>query len=124
MKDKVTVDGVVLTRAQIEAAVRELDAKPVERKLVVGVEGFRQRFTQEGGKHSDYHYFPLDHNDIISVAHSLTHDENDGAVGISIGPTGRITMCYSLGAAPITTAIRSEYPIVRIHSLNTTEVTE
>jgi hypothetical protein len=30
MKDKVTVDGVVLTRAQIEAAVAELDAEEVK----------------------------------------------------------------------------------------------
>jgi hypothetical protein len=117
MKDNVTVDGVVLTRAQIEAAVRELDAEPVERKLVLGIEGFQQEFSDG----ETYYYFPLSPTKIREWAKSLMAD---CVPGISIEPDGRICLCENLTSTPATTALRSQYRIIRIASLNVTEVTE
>jgi hypothetical protein len=117
MKDKVTVDGVVLTRAQIEAAVRELDAEPVDRELTFGFEGFRQTIGDKS-----HYYFPLDPEDIRHVAQRL---EKGHAPGVVIDADGSIYLSRYLEDAPVTTAIRKQnYTVVRIASLNVTEVTE
>lgn len=116
MKDKVTVDGVVLTRAQIEAAVRELDAEPVDRELMVGLEGFRQDIGDES-----HYYFPLNPDDIRLVAANLKEGH---APGIVIDSDGSIYLCRYLEVAPITMAIGRRHTVVRIIGVQTEEVTE